>query len=177
MAASAPASLASQPAPGTHAAFLGLGSNLGDRRGNVERVLQLLSAAPGVRVVAVSSVIETVPVGGPGGQPAFLNAACGVRTALSPRRLLGLALEIEGNCGRIHGQRWGPRTADVDILLYDELIVSEPDLVIPHPLMHERRFVLAPLAEIAPDVRHPVLKKTVRELLASLGSGDAAFSR
>ena len=152
----------------THTAFIGLGSNLGDREAYLRRGLQLLEETPGVDVQAVSEYTETAPIGGPAGQMAFLNAACRLKTSLPPEELLSRLLEIEDTCGRIREERWGPRTLDLDILLYDDLIVSEADLTIPHPLMHERVFVLRPLEEIGPGAVHPVLNLSVRALLKRL---------
>lgn len=156
----------------THTAYLGLGSNVGDREVHLRGALELLGESHGTEVKAVSRLIETEPVGGPPGQSMFLNAACAVETTLPPRELLHLALEIERRCGRIRGERWGPRTLDVDILLYDGLVLDEPDLVIPHPRMQERRFVLEPLAEIAPEVVHPVSGRTISALLEALGGRE-----
>lgn len=127
--------------------FLSLGSNLGDRRRLLAEALETL----GPSVVAVSSVYETDPVGGPR-QGAFLNLVAELRTSLSPRELLAVCHRLESAAGRVRDQRWGPRTLDVDIVHMDEVTVDEPDLQIPHPRMHERRFVLAPLAELAPDL-------------------------
>ena len=156
-----------------HRAALGLGSNLGDRRGHLRRALALLGEAPGVRVAAVSRFLETEPEGGPPGQRRYLNACCVIRTALPPRELLALALEIERRCGRIRGAKWGPRTLDVDILFYDQLVLEEPGLVIPHPRLAGRAFVLEPLAEVAPDWLHPALGLTVRQLRERLRGGEA----
>jgi len=128
-------------------AFLSLGSNLGDRRENLR---QAVAGLPDV--VAVSAVYETEPVGGPSGQPPYLNVVVELRTTRGPRALLGLGQDLEAAAGRVRAERWGPRTLDVDVLLVGDQQVDEPDLVVPHPRMNERRFVLAPLADIAPDV-------------------------
>jgi 2-amino-4-hydroxy-6-hydroxymethyldihydropteridine diphosphokinase len=131
-------------------AYLGLGSNLGDRLGHLQRAVDALEATAGVTVVAVSSVYETAPVGGPE-QDDFLNAVVAVDTDRSPSDLLTVAMEVEQLEARVRTVRWGPRTLDVDILLYGDERVSTPDLEIPHPRMHERAFVLAPLHDVAPD--------------------------
>ncbi len=137
-------------ASGEVEAFLGLGSNLGDRLANLQRAVDLLSGTNGVRVVRSSRVYETDPVGPP--QPDFLNAVVEVRTDLGPRRLLEACLEVERAIGRERtGQRWGPRVIDIDVLTHGEETVDEPDLQIPHPRMHERAFVLIPLAELTAD--------------------------
>jgi 2-amino-4-hydroxy-6-hydroxymethyldihydropteridine diphosphokinase len=148
--------------------YLGLGSNLGDRRRNLEAALEALRAHPQIAVSAVSSFLETDPVGGPPGQGKFLNAAAGIETDLAPEALLEELKRVERTLGRKPGPRWGPREIDLDILLYSDTILETGTLVIPHPRMRERRFVLEPLAEIAPDARDPATGRTVRELLASL---------
>jgi 2-amino-4-hydroxy-6-hydroxymethyldihydropteridine diphosphokinase len=122
--------------------------------------------------LAVSRFWETAPVGGPPGQGDFLNAAAQLQTDLPPRDLLHLFLSIEHQEGRIRRDRNGPRTLDIDLLLYGEAVLHEPDLIVPHPRMHERTFVLGPLAEIAPTLEHPVLHRTMVELLAQSGSQD-----
>jgi 2-amino-4-hydroxy-6-hydroxymethyldihydropteridine diphosphokinase len=128
-------------------AVLGLGSNLGDRRRHLRRAVEALPD-----LVAVSPVYETEPVGGPPGQPRFLNVVAVLETELGPRELLALAQRLEAEAGRVREERFGPRTLDVDVLLVGDLRVDEPDLVVPHPRMWERRFVVAPLADVAPEL-------------------------
>jgi 2-amino-4-hydroxy-6-hydroxymethyldihydropteridine diphosphokinase len=130
-------------------AFLGLGSNQGDRLGALRAATDLLDRTPGVRVVRSSRVYETAPVGPP--QPDYLNAVLEVDTELSPRALLEAGLAVERRLGRVRGERWGPRTIDIDVLGYDAMNVDEPGLLIPHPRIHERAFVLAPLLELTTD--------------------------
>jgi 2-amino-4-hydroxy-6-hydroxymethyldihydropteridine diphosphokinase len=127
--------------------FLGLGSNLGDRRRHLREAVESLTG-----IVAVSRVYETDPVGGPLGQGPYLNCVVELATASSPRQLLGVCHRLEAAAGRQRTERWGPRTLDVDLLMAGELEVDEADLIVPHPRMWERRFVLAPLAELAPDL-------------------------
>ena len=138
--------------PPTRRAYLGIGTNLGDRLAYLQLAVDALAAADGVQVVAASPVYETVPVGGPE-QPDYLNAVVAVDTALSPRALLRLANTIEAAAERVRTVRWGPRTLDVDVLLVGDEQVDEPDLVVPHPRMHERAFVLVPLADLDPAWR------------------------
>jgi 2-amino-4-hydroxy-6-hydroxymethyldihydropteridine diphosphokinase len=140
--------------------YLSLGSNLGNREDNLDMALKLLSER--MRMGKVSSIYDTEPLGNTG-QPRFLNLACEVFTRLTPEGLLSLAKGIEGKMGR-RGKSGEPRPIDIDILLYGDKVVDTPDLVIPHPSMAERSFVLVPLAEIAPDIVHPVVKKTIKEM-------------
>ena len=130
-------------------AYLALGANLGDRLENLQRAADALAATPGVRVVRSSRVYETEPVGPE--QPEYLNAVLEVETDLPPRELLRVCLAVEDDMGRVRAERWGPRPIDVDVLTYGAGTIDEPDLVVPHPRMHERGFVLVPLAELDAD--------------------------
>jgi 2-amino-4-hydroxy-6-hydroxymethyldihydropteridine diphosphokinase len=149
--------------------YLSLGSNVGDRAENLRAAIDRLRAFG--EVVAVSSFYETEPVEFTA-QPWFLNCAVKLKTEQTPRQLLAGVLEIEKQLGRQRTQEKGPRIIDLDILLFGNSIVDDPGLTIPHPAMHERRFVLEPLAEIAPDALHPVLKRIIRELRDALPSGQ-----
>jgi 2-amino-4-hydroxy-6-hydroxymethyldihydropteridine diphosphokinase len=153
-------------------AYIALGSNLGDRRGTLEGALAALATVPGVVVRKVSSFHETEPVGGPPGQGLYLNAAAELSTTLDPFAVLHVLREIEERFGRARAVHWGERTLDLDLLLFDDQIVHTPDLTIPHPHLSERRFVLGPLAEIAPEAVDPVTKRTIRDLLAELEAGQ-----
>lgn len=150
-------------------ACIGLGSNLGDRAGHLRAGVDALSALPHTELIAASDPIQTDPVG-PVPQGPYLNAAAMVRTSLSPRVLLNVLLAIERTRGRDRSreQRWGPRPLDLDLLLYGNAVVDEPGLTIPHPRLHERAFVLVPLAQIASGLVVPTLGRTVRELLDSV---------
>lgn len=134
--------------------YLGLGSNLGDREAYLRRACALLAARPGITIRRLSPIYETAPVG-PVPQGPFLNAVLEADTDLPPRELLRAANEVEASLGRVRETRWGPRTVDVDILLYGDLVLEEPDLRIPHPRLAERAFVLVPLADLAPDLVVP----------------------
>jgi 2-amino-4-hydroxy-6-hydroxymethyldihydropteridine diphosphokinase len=149
--------------------YLSLGSNLADRSGNLQDAITRLSSLG--EVVEVSSFYETEPVELLA-QPWFLNCAVKLNTEKMPRQLLRGVLEIEKKMGRRRGQKKGPRNIDIDILLFGNSTVETKGLTIPHPAMHERRFVLEPLTEIAPEARHPVLKSTVRELRDALPTGQ-----
>ena len=147
-------------------AFVGLGANLGDREETLQRAVALLAAAEGVEVLAVSELRETDPVGVVD-QPRFLNGAAEVETTVSARELLDTLLAIERSLGRERVERWGPRTVDLDLLLYGDEIIDEPGLRIPHPHLHERRFALEPLAELDPELGIPGHGR-VSELLAEV---------
>jgi 2-amino-4-hydroxy-6-hydroxymethyldihydropteridine diphosphokinase len=147
-------------------AFVGIGSNLGDREENLRRAVELLSAEEGIELIAVSEVRETEPVG-PVEQDPFLNGAVRIETDLAPRELLERLLAVEQRLGRVREQRWGPRLIDLDLLLYDDLYVDEPGLTVPHPRLHERHFALEPLADLAPSLEIPG-KGPISALLAEL---------
>jgi 3-oxoacyl-[acyl-carrier protein] reductase len=149
-------------------AYIALGSNLGDRRAYLDRALAELRGRPGVEVTRVSSVYETAPVGGPAGQGPYLNAVAELRTTLAAAGLLQLLLDVESGLGRVRAERDGPRTIDLDLLLYDDVVRDDLELTLPHPRLHQRLFVLQPLAEIAPGLIHPLLKRTIADLLGNL---------
>ncbi|MDQ3440329.1 MAG: 2-amino-4-hydroxy-6-hydroxymethyldihydropteridine diphosphokinase [Planctomycetota bacterium] len=150
--------------PREYRAFIAVGANLGDRSATIRAALDALDRTSGVRVVRVSRLMENPAVGGPEGAPPFLNGAAELSTTLAPHALLATLLDVERSLGRERRQKWAPRTIDLDLLLYGDLIVQSDDLTIPHPLMHERDFVLIPLAEIAAGVMHPTRAKSIGEL-------------
>lgn len=156
-------------------AFLGLGSNLGDRLTTLQRAVDALDADARTRVDAVSSVYETAPVGGPE-QEDFLNIAARIATRRGPRALLALAHQVEADLGRVRTERWGPRTIDVDILLYGERTIARKDLEIPHPRLEERAFALLPLIEVAPGQRLPD-GRTLPAVMAKLAPLDGIDMR
>lgn len=164
----------------TPLAWIALGANLptpqGGPRQTLERALRWLAATPGLTVRAASTLRWTAPVGPP--QPRYLNGVAAVETQLAPEALLRVLHALERAAGRRRAAelRWGPRTLDLDLLLYGQRVVATPTLTLPHPRLHERRFVLEPLAELAPQLRHPVLDRSVAALLSRL-SPDARGSR
>ena len=153
-------------------AYIALGSNLGDRWATLATAVRRLRAEPGVRVVASSAFYETAPVNCPPGSGEFLNAVVAIETDRAPHDLLQLLLRIERQFGRVRSEPNSPRTLDLDLILSGDAVINTPELLVPHPRMHERAFVLVPLAEIASDAVHPVLKKSVRELLGAVATDD-----
>ena|SRR5579872_4166705 len=151
--------------------YLSLGSNLGDRSAHLQAAIEGLASTG--KILAVSSIYETEPVGAAARQPKFLNCALALETELMPRQLLSATQALEHAQGRRRIKSGAPRTIDIDIVFFGSSLVCTADLVIPHPLMHARRFVLEPLAEIAPEARNPALRKTVRELRDELPPGQA----
>jgi 2-amino-4-hydroxy-6-hydroxymethyldihydropteridine diphosphokinase len=149
--------------------YLSLGSNIGDRAANLASAIARLEALG--KVLAVSSYYETEPVEVTA-QPWFLNCVVALETKQMPRQLIASLLDLEQQMGRRRVQKKGPRTIDIDILLFGDSVLDVPGLTVPHPHMHERRFVLEPLSEIAPDAQHPLLKQTIRELLVALPPGQ-----
>lgn len=148
---------------------IALGSNLGDCRKTLETAIATLSKTPGITLERQSSWYKTVPVGPP--QPAYLNGCAVLRVQLTPQELLETLLTIEDKFGRVRRERWGARTLDLDLLLFDNLILDTPTLELPHPRMRERAFVLVPLAEIAPDWVEPVSGKAIVQLLHAVDCG------
>jgi 2-amino-4-hydroxy-6-hydroxymethyldihydropteridine diphosphokinase len=158
-------------------AYLALGSNLGDRQANLQKAIAALGGHPDISVQQVAPILETAPEGGPEGQGPFLNTAVEVETRLPPRGLLQVGQDVEEYLGREVPERreaWGPRVIDVDLLLYEDEVIDEPGLTVPHMEMYHRGFVLEPLAAIAPEAVHPVLRMTVRELLETFVRGRQA---
>ena len=155
---------------GRETVFIGFGSNLGDRFDFCDRAVTLLGLLPNTQVIAVSSLYETEPVADAGnpGSGWFLNGVVRLETEMIPARLLEVCRDMERAFGRDQERREGPRTLDLDILFYGKQVINQSDLVIPHPRLHLRRFVLTPLAELDPDWRHPVFNQTVRDLLDHL---------
>ena len=148
-------------------AYIGFGSNIDDRLNYITQALRLLLEPDSVSLIQISSLYETEPVGYEE-QDWFLNGVIAVETDLPIHQLLALLKEIEGVVGRQHRARWRPREVDLDLLIYDQCCINTPDLIVPHPEMHQRSFVLIPFAEIAPDVLHPILGQNIRTLLTNL---------
>ena len=153
-------------------AYIGFGSNIEDRLNYITQALRLLLEADHVSLIQISSLYETEPIGYEE-QDWFLNGVVAVETGLPVHGLLALMKEIEGVVGRQHRARWGPREVDLDLLIYDQCCINTPDLIVPHPEMDQRNFVLVPFAEIAPDVLHPILGQNIRTLLSNLNDEKA----
>ena len=148
--------------------LIGCGANEGARREQLNQAIDMLRFMPGVRLVDVSQFLETLPVGGPPGQSPYLNAACLIETTFEPAEVLDMLLAVENTLHRSRETRWGPRTIDLDLLLYDDCVLKTECLQVPHPRMTTRRFVLEPAAAIAADLKHPVAGCTIRELLENI---------
>jgi 2-amino-4-hydroxy-6-hydroxymethyldihydropteridine diphosphokinase len=155
-------------------AYVALGSNLGNRQSQLSQALALLAEISGNSVRRHSNFHETAPVGGPPEQGAFLNAAAIVETTLEPLAFLRALQAVEKQLGRVRQERWGPRTLDLDLLIFDRRVLHTPELTLPHPLMQQRSFVLNPLAEIAPDLIHPLLNKSIDQLRRELADGETS---
>jgi 2-amino-4-hydroxy-6-hydroxymethyldihydropteridine diphosphokinase len=154
--------------PRTTLAYVALGANLGERAANIRRALKLLRATRGVRVTRTSPLRQYAAVGGPPDSPPFLNAVARLRVELSAGGLLSRLLAIEAQIGRVRKRKWEPRLIDLDLLLYGRRVIRQRQLIVPHPRMHLRAFVLEPLAAIAPKLVHPVLRQTIGQLLKRL---------
>lgn len=149
-------------------AVIALGSNLGDRRSHMIAGMDGLAGLESVTVLTASKLYETAPVGGPDAQGPYLNAAALVETRLAAARLLAALHEIEARRERVRELRWGPRTLDLDLLIYGDAQSADPALMLPHPRMHERRFAMAPAADVAPEMVHPVLGRSLASIAAAL---------
>ena len=149
-------------------AYIAFGSNLGDRHAHLLAAREHLCATTGINCLAVSSLYESQPSGGPGGQGLYLNAVVAIATVLAPLALLQLLQAIEKEHGRVRSARWSERTLDLDLLLYNDLILQTESLTLPHPRLHERAFVLLPCAEIAPALLHPLYGQTILQLSAAI---------
>ncbi len=158
------------------AALIALGSNLGNKQHNVQQAFQLLHTHENINVVAQSGLHTSQPAGGPGGQQEFVNAAVAVNTTLDPHALLREMWQIEDALGRERVQHWGPRTLDLDLLLFDQQVIDTADLQVPHPRMAHRRFVLEPATEAAPQMKHPRLRLTVQQMLDHLNNSPPYFA-
>jgi 2-amino-4-hydroxy-6-hydroxymethyldihydropteridine diphosphokinase len=145
-------------------AYIAVGANLGDRHVTIEKAIDTIARLKGTAVVLKSTLIETDPVGGPMAQGMYVNCAIKITTTLTADQLLASLLQIEENLGRVRTEKWAPRTIDLDLIFYGKVIIDEPHLQVPHPLMHLRAFVLGPMAEIAPRFKHPLLGESMQSL-------------
>ena len=157
--------------------FIGLGSNLGDRLEHLFTAVRLLAVVPGVQVRQLAPIIATEPIGGPAGQEPYLNSVVEIDTELEPLALLDCCQAIERQLGRMPSEHWAPRPIDLDLLVYDDRVVNDPRLMIPHPRLHERWFVLEPFAQLAPALIHPTIRRSIAELLTSVAPAPAPSSR
>lgn len=156
--------------------YVALGSNLGDRQENISRAVEKLRETPGVTVLRVSTLLDNPAIGGPEQSPSFLNAVTEIRTMIPPLALLHRLLEIENQMGRVRREKWEPRKIDLDLILYGSQIIQTDELIVPHPLMHQRRFVLQPLAQLCPNLIHPTQGIRVTELLHRLPKVESLSS-
>ncbi len=147
--------------------YLGLGSNLGDKQGYITKAIQKISSLKNVETLRTSKVITTLPFGKTD-QPDFLNCVIKVKTSLKPEVLMQKCFDIENQLGRVREEKWGPRTIDIDMLFYEDMVINSKLLVLPHPELHKREFVLTSLYELCPDLIHPVLKKTIKNIFLEL---------
>ena len=159
----------------TTTAYVALGANLGDRKANIQAASRLLDSSEGITLTALSTPVETEPLG-PGDQPKYIDAVACIETDLSPQALFEKMLLIEQGLGRVRGQKWRPRTIDLDLLLYGSEVISTPALTVPHSQMHLRSFVLKGICELNGELMHPVLKRSMNELVARLNGGDFFLS-
>lgn len=147
--------------------YLGLGSNLGDKQNYINRTIECISILSGVKFLRSSKLITTKPYGKTD-QPDFLNCVIEIETSLKPAELLRECLEIEAQLGRIRKEKWGPRTIDIDLLFYEDRIINSKSLVIPHPDLHKRQFVLASLNELCPEYVHPIMQRKIKDIFMEL---------
>ena len=143
--------------------YLGLGSNLGEKQKYIKKAIEQISNLEFVEIIRTSSIIETKPYGKID-QPDFLNCVVELQTELTPENLLKKCLDIENRLGRVRKEKWGPRTIDIDLLLYENVVMNTKTLILPHPELHKRKFVLESLNELCPNLMHPIIKKNIKEI-------------